>query len=65
MILDFAKVILGIIAITGFWLVIDLMWQRMFGSEGRRTGCYGCHCSTPCSTATQTDTNNTDDPGEQ
>ena len=64
MTLEFTKMILGIALITGFWLAIDLWWQRMFGSEGRRTGCHGCHCSTPCSKATQTDTNHTDDQGE-
>ena len=65
MIQDLAKISLGLAIITGGWVVIDLLWQRMFGSEGRRTGCHGCHCSTPCSTVTKTDTNNTDQSGEQ
>jgi hypothetical protein len=65
MIIELTKITLGIAVITGGWLLIDLLWQRMFGSDNRRTGCHGCTCSTPCATAGQTDTDNTDLPGEQ
>ena len=64
MIQELAKISLGIVVILGGWLIIDLLWQRMFGSDGRRTGCHGCNCSTPCSTSENQATDHPDAPGE-
>jgi hypothetical protein len=69
MIVELAKISLGIAAILGGWLVIDLLWQRMFGSQGRRTGCHSCTCHSPCPSPGGTTeihiSENPDEPGEQ
>jgi hypothetical protein len=50
MMLELAKVSLGVAVLTGGWLAIDLWWQRRFPGQPPRTGCHGCTCHTPCST---------------